>query len=394
MKNKLLKLLILSLILVLGLVMIHKELKNYDRNVNIVLAGIIEEVKENYPEIEEEKIIKLLNSKNLSDKVIKDYGIDLNLESLSVANKQVLYRIIVIIVLIAIIYSAFGLGVSYYDKKVNERKLRHLRLYLKDINDCKYDLAILENKQDEYSKLKNELYQTAVLLNEQTRNLNIDKENLKKSLENISHQLKTPLTSINLILENLAKDNLTKSEYERKIMEIKHKIGDINFLVQELLKLARLDANVIKFDRKKYQVKEIIDTCIKNVEILAELKDVRIVVHGELEKDLVCDYKWLVEALSNILKNSIEHSNASGIININLVVNEVFTRIEIKDNGSGIPKKDLPFIFERFYSSDNSDTNTGIGLSLAKEIILKSGGLINVTSKVGEGTTFIIKFVN
>lgn len=394
MKNKLLKLLILSLILVLGLVMIHKELKNYDRNVNIVLAGIIEEVKENYPEIEEEKIIKLLNSKNLSDKVIKDYGIDLNLESLSAANKQVLYRIIVIIVLIAIIYSAFGLGVSYYDKKINERKLKHLRLYLKDINDCKYDLAILENKQDEYSKLKNELYQTAVLLNEQTRNLNIDKENLKKSLENISHQLKTPLTSINLILENLAKDNLTKNEYERKIMEIKHKIGDINFLVQELLKLARLDVNVIKFDRKKYPVKTIIDTCIKNVEILAELKDVRIVVYGELEKDLVCDYKWLVEALSNILKNSIEHSNASGIININLVVNEVFTRIEIKDNGSGIPKKDLPFIFERFYSSDNSDTNTGIGLSLAKEIILKSGGLINVTSKVGEGTTFIIKFVN
>lgn len=165
------------------------------------------------------------------------------------------------------------------------------------------------------------------------------------------------------------------------------------FLVQSLLKLSKLDAEAVKFRYEQVEVKSIVDECIKNTAVMAEILGVR------LETDcndiiLNCDRKWLCEAITNIIKNCIEHSH-NGNIKITAEQNKLYTKISIKDNGSGIDKEDLPHIFERFYKGKNSsDDSVGIGLALAKSIIEKQGGYISVSSELNKGSEFVIKFFN
>ena len=274
-----------------------------------------------------------------------------------------------------------------------KKELDNITKYIEDINNKNYLLNIDSNSEDELSILKNEIYKTTVNLKEVYENSLEDKINLKNSLEDISHQLKTPLTSILIYLDNLIDDiDMDKSTREEFIRDIKRNVININFLVQSLLKLAKFDSNTVSFIRKNTLVSDIINNSIKNVGVLIDLKNIDIRLIGLNDDLLYCDSLWQTEALTNIIKNSIEHSNNYGKITIEYNNNSIYQMIKITDNGSGIDKSEIKNIFNRFYKGSNSNRDSiGIGLSLAKHIIEVDNGTITVESNTKE-TIFIIKY--
>ena len=264
---------------------------------------------------------------------------------------------------------------------------------IEQINRRNYELEIDTISEDELSILKNEIYKTAVMLKEAALNSNKDKLNLKKSLEDISHQLKTPLTSILVLLDNLIDEpDMDSSIRNDFIIDIKRNVININFLVQALLKLSKFDANTVHFIKKENDLEMIVKEAIKNVSTLCDLRNINIKLNTLEDAKVVCDAKWQIEAITNIIKNAIEHSKDNSNIVINIDNNRVYSKIEVIDFGDGISKRDTKHIFERFYKGENATSNSiGIGLALAKTIIEEDKGTIAVESNESN-TKFTIKY--
>ena len=395
-KNLIIYFLVLTLFLISILIIVNFSfLKKTQYTNNLLIANIINEVQKNYPNLDEEDIIKILNSNNLENsQLLKRYGIDIEKNNISLKEEKVIKEMLIINCIILIGYIFLLLYVFVIYKKKENNKIKEITSYLKEINNNNYKLDILKNSEDELSILKNEIYKTAVKLNEQTINLAKEKSSLKISLSDISHQIKTPLTSMTLMIENLLKDNDIDKEKEKKMLiNIHKKVIHINFLIQSLLKLSRFDADTIKFVDNDVLINNILEEVKDNLSILCDLKNVNIIIKGNKKEKIFCDYNWQVEALTNIVKNCVEHSHEDSIIEISYSSNDLFTKIIIKDFGKGIDKEDLKHIFERFYKGKNSSENSiGIGLALAKKIIEKDKGYIIVDSVSGKGSTFTIKY--
>lgn len=370
--------------------------QQYQTTNNLLLSSLINKIKTTYPELSEIEIIEVLNNPDLTEEdLFKKYGINIQNESLSIKQQNLNNQYFLFTIISILIYSlTIILIIIIYNKK-EKAKINKITNYLKELNNHQYSLAIEDNQEEDLSLLKNEIYKTAITLNEQTLLLKKDKESLKDSLSDISHQLKTPLTSINLMIDTLRhQDNLSSTERRELLNNIHRKITNTNFLVHSLLKLSKFDANTIEFNRQNNTLSKILKEVLDNLSTLSDLKDIKINIKGSKDISLYCDYKWEVEALTNIIKNCIEHSNNSSKIDITYQKNDIFTKIIIQDNGCGISKKDLPHIFERFYKAQNSSKDSiGIGLSLAKTIIEKDNGYITVDSVINEGTTFTIKYL-
>ena len=380
--------------LFLFLIINYYEYHTYQSNFNRKINAIITILKEKYPLLTDNEIIEILNNKEENQSIIfAKYGIDINDESIIIANdhNHIIFLVINILFIVSLILLLLIIFYRYNKKKEND--IQDIIRYLEQINQKNYELKIDSISEDELSILKNEIYKTTILLKETAENIKQDKMNLKKSLEDISHQLKTPLTSIYITLDNLIEDpNMDEKIRNDFIRDIKREATNINFLVQSLLKLSQFDTNTIHFTKEKVSVKKIIYNAIKNISPLCDLKNITIMVNSNEDIDLVCDSKWQTEAITNILKNCAEHSSNNQQILINYNQNTAYTLIEIKDFGKGISQKDLPHIFERFYKGENSNIDSiGIGLSLTKSIIEKDDGLINVKSSPS-GTTFTIKY--
>ena len=228
------------------------------------------------------------------------------------------------------------------------------------------------------------------MLKEQASNSQKDKYALKESLEDISHQLKTPLTAITIMLDNVTSDNIDNKVKMRFLSDIKKEVSNINFLVQNLLKLSRFDVNVITYNISLNKLEDIICESLNNLSSLSDLKNVKIKHIKNESVMLKCDYKWEVEAITNIIKNCIEHTE-NGTVKISYNDCKTYIKLVIEDNGVGINKEDIAHIFERFYKGANSSKDSvGIGLSLSLSIIEKDNGKIDVESK--NGTTFTIRY--
>lgn len=373
------------------------EYRTYTNNLNNKIGGIISEVAKENPEIDKTKLFQIVNSnENVDSKLFEKYGIDIKKDSIILSNDRyfLTFTIIEIFMILVLIICLFIIFLNYNHKK--DKTLKKITKYIEEINRRNYKLDIDDNTEDELSILKNEIYKVTVNLKEIAENSKKDKVNLKDSLSDISHQLKTPLTSITVliddILENPEMDENLKLGF---LKEIKKQIFNTNFLVESLLKLSKLEANSITFSNKEERIENIVRKSIENVEILCELKNVKINVFGDFDSKIICDLKWQVEALTNILKNGIENSKENSKIDIKLEKNQVYSKIEIIDYGNGIDEDDLPHIFERFYKGKNSSNNSyGIGLALSKSIIEKNNGDILVSSVPNQGTTFVIKYFN
>lgn len=371
-------------------------LENIRKTSNDTINQLVNILLEKYPDVSEKEVAEILNNKTEytdNSEFLNKYGIYPEKDWVSY-NNQGSYKYVILSVSVCI---AFGLAFAVLFLgylKIQKKQTMDIAKRIERINLGDYSLQIDRNSEDDLSLLDNQIYRTAVKFREQAENSNKDKENLQKSLSDISHQLKTPLTSIIVMVENILDDDDMPLEIRREFLnDIKHNTNTISFLVQSLLKLSKLDAEAVKFRYEQVEVKSIVDQCIKNTAVMAEILGVR------LETDcndiiLDCDRKWLCEAVTNIIKNCIEHSH-NGNIKITADQNKLYTKISIKDNGSGITKEDLPHIFERFYKGKNSsDDSVGIGLSLAKTIIEKQGGYISVSSELNKGSEFVIKFFN
>lgn len=396
MKNKTIKKYILSLIILLifnvSLIFIlnRYEYKMYTKNYNDKINSIISNIKNRYPNIEESDIIEIINNEEDSEDILSKYGIDSITKNDKVNNKIRIISLIIIITFDSLIILIFYL----YDKN-KSKKIKEITKMISKINNRQFDIDINDFNEGELSILKNEISKTTIMLRQVADNSVKDKLNLKDSLGDISHQLKTPLTSITIMIDNIL-DNPDMNEKTRKkfLINIKREILNINFLVMSLLKLSKFDANVVKFNKESVYLKDIIIESIKNVSMIKELKNITIKVSGDDNIKLLCDFKWQVESITNILKNSIEHTSEYGTVEVNYSENKLYTRILIKDNGKGIDSDDLPHIFDRFYKGENgSDDSFGIGLSLSKTIIEKEGGSITVKSTPNIGTIFTIKYL-
>lgn len=396
MKNKTIKKYILSLIILLifnvSLIFIlnRYEYKMYTKNYNDKINSIISNIKNRYPNIEESDIIEIINNEEDSEDILSKYGIDSITKNDKVNNKIRIISLIIIITFDSLIILIFYL----YDKN-KSKKIKEITKMISKINNRQFDIDINDFNEGELSILKNEISKTTTMLRQVADNSVKDKLNLKDSLGDISHQLKTPLTSITIMIDNIL-DNPDMNEKTRKkfLINIKREILNINFLVMSLLKLSKFDANVVKFNKESVYLKDIITESIKNVSMIKELKNITIKVSGDDDIKLLCDFKWQVESITNILKNSIEHTSEYGTVEVNYSENKLYTRILIKDNGKGINSDDLPHIFDRFYKGKNgSDDSFGIGLSLSKTIIEKEGGSITVKSTPNIGTIFTIKYL-
>ena len=227
-----------------------------------------------------------------------------------------------------------------------------------------------------------------VKLKEQSELLIKEKKYLEETLQDISHQIKTPLTSMYMINDILTneKDENIKKEF---LIKNKNQIERIEWLVTSLLKLSRLESGTVKLKKEKIELNKLIDKAIEPINVLLELKDIKLIKSIE-DTNINIDINWTVEALLNIIKNACEHTKDK--IEIIGSTNPLYTEIKIVDNGIGINKKDIKHIFERFYKGSHNKESIGIGLNMSKKIINLQNGIIEVFSKEGVGSTFIIKF--
>lgn len=328
---------------------------------------------------------------NLKEDIISSYLIKDNYE---IGNNLINeYNLITIkdnniIILIYCLISALVLFIiNFIYIKSIYKKIAKIDKYMNNILNDDYSINIKDYCEGDISNLKNDIYKMTIKLKEQSELLIKEKKYLEETLQDISHQIKTPLTSMYMINDILTneKDENIKKEF---LIKNKNQIERIEWLVTSLLKLSRLESGTVKLKKEKINLKELIDKSIEPINVLLELRNIKL-IKNVIDVNLVVDINWTVEALLNVIKNACEHT----VDKIEIIgsTNPLYTEIKIIDNGIGISKKDIKHIFKRFYKGNHNKESIGIGLNMSKKIINLQNGLIEVESKEGVGSTFIIK---
>ena len=245
--------------------------------------------------------------------------------------------------------------------------------------------------EGELSILHSEIYKMTVRLREQQQKLLSDKEYLADSLADISHQIRTPLTSINLLVERLSATGLTDECRHQLTNELYELLSRIDWLITTLLKISQLDTGTVHFGKKTIRLKTLIKNSCSPLLIPIELRGQELIIRTE--GNFYGDPAWTSEAVGNIVKNCMEHTPDGGKIEIEAAENALYSEIVIKDNGTGISQEDLPHIFERFYKGKDSDSKSfGIGLALSRMIIAEQKGSVKAENRKPTGALFTIRF--
>ena len=275
--------------------------------------------------------------------------------------------------------------------------IRYKRIYdlSADINRILHgndmNLSFDKYHEGELAVLQSEIHKMTMRLREQRWQLEDDKRYLANALANISHQVRTPLTSINLLVGLLSESNISDEERMKLTHELLSLLSRIDWLITTLLKISKLDAGTVQFKKETISLNELIRKSTETLLIPIEIREQNLVV--EATGDFTGDVSWTVEAISNVVKNCMEHTPNGGEIKITASENLLFSEIVITDDGIGIAKEDLPHIFERFYKSKNAgDKNFGIGLSLTRMIITNQNGVIKAENNAAKGALFTIRF--
>ncbi len=283
--------------------------------------------------------------------------------------------------------------VSFYFTKWRYQEIEKLSSYLRKITNGDYSLDIRDNAEGELSILKNDIFKVTLMLSEQSSYLQQDKVRLTDAISDISHQLKTPLTSMVVMADLLSSPNLDPAKRKEFTHNIQVQLERIEWLVSSLLKIAKIDADIVQFKKEKVSANILVQNALQAVLIPMDIKQLSLKIIGDETVTFQVDLNWTVEALINILKNCIEHTDEGGAISISFGENALYTELTIEDTGKGIAKEDLPYIFKRFYKGKNAgEESVGIGLALSYSIIKNQQGDIEVKSEIGKGTTFRIKF--
>ena len=281
----------------------------------------------------------------------------------------------------------------YFFTKWRYRQLEELSSYLQRIANGDDSLDIRDNTEGELSILKNNIYKVTLMLSENSSLLQKEKLKLTDAISDISHQLKTPLTSMVVMTDLLSSPSLEEEKRREFTHNISVQLERMEWLVSSLLKLSKMDAGTIPFKKDRVLVHKLLQKAVDPILVPMDIKGQALKLIGEEDVAYIGDLNWSAEAIINILKNGVEHTEEGGEITIHFSENPLYTEIVIQDTGKGIAKKDLPYIFKRFYKGENaSEDSVGIGLAMAYSIVKSQDGNIEVKSEVGVGTTFHIKF--
>ena len=371
------------IIILLGMIQYRKINYNYNLRIN----AVCDTIRQKYPDVDVNAIIRLMSSDSSTltgyDDVLSEYGIDIAASSAIDDNNKLFTIYLAIDIAVAVLLSVVIFVIvnrifAYWD-----RKLEDITAELAKINSGDYSYDMNTGEEGKLSILENEIYKTAITCREAAENSREDKEKLKESLSDISHQLKTPITSLLINLENLEEyPDLPEEKRMLLVGNAKRDTNKINQMVQMLLKLSRLDADAIEFVQKDVSVDDIINKSIENVLALCDLKGVDISYtntetgdekHGQ--STIFCDEYWEIEAVSNILKNGIEHAESA--VRISFTEYEMYSEIQIENDGEPISKEEAGKIFTRYYRGETSVIDSvGIGLSLADSIVRRDNGYI------------------
>ena len=292
-----------------------------------------------------------------------------------------------LILISGLVSIAIHLSTEYYRYK----KLQKLSSDLDRLLISGTPLPIREYSEGELSILANQIQKMTLRLTESAEAIKSDKVYLADSLADISHQLRTPLTSMTLTTSMLREPNLSDERRMELTGELRRLLTRTDWLVETLLKLSKLDAGTVKLTQQKISVRKLIDRAAAPIAIPMDLRNQRLIVHCK-EEAFTGDPIWTAEAIGNILKNCMEHTPEGGTITITAQDTALYTQIEVQDTGAGFDAKDIPHLFERFYKGSNASENSyGIGLALARTVITAQNGTVQAMN--GEaGAKFVIKF--
>ncbi len=375
---------------------------HYERMSRQEISGLIGLLLESDPEINRQDLLRTLQNNQQqanSDRIeagedfLRRYGYLPN--ELVLSSTLYFWRGMFLISLVTVV--GFAIVVAAYFWLVDWLRQRHVKRlvnYLQDLNNHIYNLRLDENREDELSLLTNELYKITVTLKEAAEQNHAKKQGLEDALADISHQLRTPLTSSRIMIDNIYDDPDMPPEIRQDFLRsISHQIEIMSTLVTTLLNLAKFDNGSIQLNNQTIKVEQLLYNIQQNIAVLADVHDIVLQVAGNLTSEINLDIRWQTEALTNIVKNCIEHSPSGGTVNIFVEDCPLFLKIIISDHGEGITPTDLKHIFERFYKAQNSSSSgVGIGLAFAKTVIEAGNGQVSVSSQVGEGTKFSVVY--
>jgi signal transduction histidine kinase len=365
------------------------------------LGAVVSKIDEKNPELEKD-VIPLMTKEvpdaetKKGELILKQYGLDDNLENnLFPYVKDIAYENNFAIIDVFIISTIIFLILNYMQYGYFYKRIRNITEAAKKVIEGKYEVWIDEDKEGDFGKLALSFNSMRGIIRNNIYELKKEKQFLVDILSDISHQLKTPLSSMIIYNDILLNKELTNKQKNTFLLNNKNQLYRMNWLIKSILRLARIDANAIEFSMENKSLNETVEDSIEALKGKADENGIKINLIDNGDIYLVHDTSWLQEALINIIKNAIEHNKKGGKIDIEISENPIYTRIVIEDNGEGISEEDLPNIFKRFYRAKGSkkSESVGIGLALSKSIIEAHRGIIEARSKVKCGTKFIITFI-
>lgn len=377
---------------------------NYDNlkeDYSKAMGAIAVRIIDKNPDMEKE-IMPMITKRISNEEALKgksflnEYGINRELDGsmfpyINETIERSNYEILFVFAVMAIIL----LLLNYFQYEFFYDRIRRLTLGANKVVEGDYDISISENMEGDFSKLANSFNSMRETIRNNINELKEEKQFLVNLLSDISHQLKTPISSMIVYNDIMLNQQLSREQRETFLLNDKSQLYRMSWLIKNILKLAKLDAKAIEFNKENQSLVETIEESIDALGSKAMEQKVNINFNEKKDILFLHDRLWMEEALNNIIKNGIEHTDSGGEINIEVDENPIYRRIIIEDTGEGINEEDLPNIFKRFYKAKTmkKSDSIGIGLALAKSIIQAHNGIIEVQSKLGEGSKFIITFL-
>ena len=374
-------------------------------NLNIIKADVIQNnqaivgnIVSKYPELEKDIVSVITQAKNkentdLGAKVLQKYNYDssTNLSQEPIVQNNIYKMLKINILFITFVFLCL-ITISFYFFIKIYRDIKDMTDYVYHSSEGREYQMKNKNQEGQMGLLKTELMKMTTVLKEKVALLHSEKIFLNDTISDISHQLKTPMTSL-MLLTDLMYNDLDKEKKIEFLDRTNAQLSRMDWLIKSMLKLSKLEAKVIDFKTDKVNINELIRRSISPLSVPMELKNISLNINGDKEASYIGDIEWSSEALGNIIKNCVEHTKEGGTLDITYEENPIYSEIIIKDNGEGIDKDDIQNIFKRFYKGKNSKSDSvGIGLAMAKSIIESQNGDIYVKSEKNKGTEFHITF--
>ena len=374
-------------------------------NLNIIKADVIQNnqaivgnIVSKYPELEKDIVSVITQAKNkentdLGAKVLQKYNYDssTNLSQEPIVQNNIYKMLKINILFITFVFLCL-ITISFYFFIKIYRDIKDMTDYVYHSSEGREYEMKNKNQEGQIGILKTEIMKMTTVLKEKVALLHSEKIFLNDTISDISHQLKTPMTSL-MLLTDLMYNDLDKEKKIEFLDRTNAQLSRMDWLIKSMLKLSKLEAKVIDFKTDKVNINELIKRSISPLLVPIELRNISLNINGDKEASYIGDIEWSSEALGNIIKNCVEHTKEGGTLDITYEENPIYSEIIIKDNGEGIDKDDIQNIFKRFYKGKNSKSDSvGIGLAMAKSIIESQNGDIYVKSKKNRGSEFHITF--